>query len=64
MIGLFQTFLKGNVSAAQDNSRIGATVVMPFQRRHAIKVAYLTSLRTELGSDADQLLVSYQVLVN
>lgn len=50
--------------AGQDNSRVGATIVVPFRRRHAIKVACLTSLRTELGSDADQLLVSYQVLLN
>lgn len=48
--------------AEQANSRIGVTVVVPFLRRQAIKLAYLTALRTELGSDADQLLVSYQVL--
>jgi len=57
-----QTIAGEEQVAVQDNSRIGATVVVPFQRRHAIKVAYLTGLRTELGSDADQLLVSYQVL--
>lgn len=50
--------------AAQDNSRIGATVVLPFRRRHAIKLAYLTALRNELGSDSNQALVSSQVLFN
>lgn len=49
--------------AMHDNSRIGATVVVPFQRRHAVKIAYFTAWRTEVGSDADQLLVSYQVLL-
>ena len=50
--------------AKQDNSRVGATIVLPFARRHAIKLAFLTALRTELGSDSNQALVSYQVLLN
>ena len=49
-------------TVAQDNSRIGATVAVPFKGRHAVKIGYFMGLRTELGSDADQLLVSYQVL--
>lgn len=50
-------------SAAQDNSRIGATVAVPFAGRHAVKIGYFTGLRTELGSDSSQILVSYQVLL-
>jgi hypothetical protein len=49
-------------TVAQDNSRIGATVAVPFAGRHAVKIGYFTSLRTELGSDSDQFLVSYQAL--
>ena len=49
-------------TVAQDNSRIGATVAVPFAGRHAVKIGYFTGLRTELGSDANQFLVSYQVL--
>jgi hypothetical protein len=48
----------------QDNSRIGATVAVPFGGRHAVKLGYFTGLRTELGSDSNQLLVTYQVLLN
>jgi hypothetical protein len=50
-------------SVTQDNSRVGATVAVPFGGRHAVKIGYFTGLRTELGSDANQLLVSYQVLI-
>jgi hypothetical protein len=50
--------------AVQDNARIGATLAVPFEGRHAVKIGYVTSLRTELGSDSDQLLVSYQVLLD
>jgi len=49
--------------ATQDNSRIGATLAVPFGGRHAVKIGAFTGLRTELGSDANQLLVSYQVLL-
>jgi hypothetical protein len=48
----------------QRNSRIGGTVVVPFKRRHAIKVGFATGLFTEFGTDFDQYLVSYQVLLN
>jgi hypothetical protein len=58
-----QTIRGEEQDATQDNSRIGATLAVPFAGRHAIKIAYLTALRTELGSDANQLLVSYQVLL-
>jgi hypothetical protein len=47
----------------QSNSRVGAMVVVPFGGRHAIKLGYFVGVRTEFGSDFDQLLVTYQVLV-
>lgn len=46
----------------QRNSRIGGTLVVPFRGRHAVKVGYSTSLRTDFGTDFDQFLVSYQTL--
>jgi len=49
-------------TVAQDNSRVGATVAVPFGGRHAVKIGYFTGLRTELGNDSNQILVSYQVL--
>ncbi len=45
------------------NSRVGAMVVFPFKGRHALKFGYFLGVRTEFGSDFDQLLVSYQVLI-
>ena len=50
-------------AVAQNNSRIGATVAVPFGGRHAVKIGAFTGLRTELGSDSNQLLVTYQALV-
>ncbi len=47
----------------QQNSRIGGTLVVPFKGRHAIKLGYATGIFTEFGSDFDQYLVSYQVLI-
>jgi hypothetical protein len=46
------------------NSRIGAMVVVPFKGRHAVKVGYFRGVRTAFGSDFDQFLLSYQVLLN
>lgn len=51
-------------TVAQDNSRIGATIAVPFKGRHAVKIGYFTGLRTKLGGDTNQLLVSYQALLN
>jgi hypothetical protein len=48
----------------QRNSRIGGTIVVPFLGRHAIKVGYSFGAITEFGTDFDQLVVSYLVLLN
>lgn len=48
----------------QHNIKIGGTVVIPFAGRHAIKVGYANGVKTKYGSDFDQFLVTYQVLLN
>lgn len=50
-------------SDLQRNGRIGATVVYPFGRRHAIKVGYSTGTVTESGGDFDTFLASYNLLL-
>jgi hypothetical protein len=46
----------------QRNSRLGATVVVPFGGRSAIKAGYSTGVFTESGGDFQVFLVSYQML--
>jgi hypothetical protein len=46
----------------QRNSKIGATVVVPFRGRHAIKVGYSRGVVTEFGEDFRQLLLSYSLV--
>jgi hypothetical protein len=46
----------------KQNSRIGATLVVPFKGRHAVKLGYATGIFTEFGTDFDQYLVTYQML--
>lgn len=43
----------------QENSRIGATLLFPFQHRHAVRFAFSTGLTTESGSDFDSVSLSY-----
>jgi hypothetical protein len=62
-IGGRQTIGGDELVDVQSNSRIGGMVVVPFGGRHAIRVGYFFGVRTEFGSDFDQLLVTYQVLV-
>jgi hypothetical protein len=47
----------------QRNARVGGTLVLPFRRRHAIKLGYSSGILAETGSDFDQALVTYQVLL-
>jgi hypothetical protein len=47
----------------QQNARIGATLVVPFLGRHALKFGYSAAARTRYGSDSRQGLVVYQVLL-
>lgn len=48
----------------QSNSRIGGTLVKPLSRRQVIKLGYATGVRTRFGTDFDQFLLSYQILLN
>ena len=43
----------------QENSRIGATFVMPFKRRHALRIAASIPLKTSAGGDFDTLTMAY-----
>lgn len=43
----------------QRNSRLGATALFPFKRRHAIRAAYSTGIVTESGGDFQNVSLSY-----
>ena len=58
-----QTIGGNRLVDVQHNSRVGGMVVVPFRGRHAIKVGYFIGARTEFGSDFDQFLVAYQVVI-
>jgi hypothetical protein len=47
----------------QKNVRMGATLAIPFHTRHAVKLGYSTAARTRFGSDSEQVLVSYNLLL-
>ena len=42
-----------------ENSRIGATIAYPFNRRHVLKLAFSTGLTIESGGDYDSVLLGY-----
>jgi len=46
----------------QRNSRLGATIAVPFGGRHAVKVGYSTGVVTESGGDYKMFLVTYQMI--
>lgn len=55
-----RTTVSGVVRAdLQRNSRLGATVVIPFKRRHAVRLGYSTGLVTESGGDFDTISLNY-----
>lgn len=47
----------------QRNVKVGATIVIPVRRRHAIKLGYAVGAITHKGDDFNQFLASYQVLL-
>ena len=59
-----QTIGGNRLRDVQRNARIGATLVVPFAGRHAIKIGYATGTITNYGTDFDQFFLSYQVLLN
>ena len=62
-IGGRQTIGGNELVDLKSNSRIGATVVVPFAGRNAIKLGYSVSMRTRYGGDSNQLLVAWQHLL-
>ena len=44
----------GSSSTSRRNSRIGGTVVVPFEGWHAVKIGYAKGLFTEFGTDFEQ----------
>lgn len=48
----------------QRNSRLGATLVFPFDRRFALELGYSTGVVTTSGGDFDTILVSLSTLVS
>jgi len=58
-----QTIGGEQLSDVQRNIKIGGTFVVPFAGRHAIKIGYANGAVTKYGSDFDQFLVTYQVLL-
>lgn len=58
-----QTIDGNRLSDTQSNSKLGATLVIPFGGRHAIKLGYANGTKTRFGDDFDQWLVAYQVVL-
>jgi hypothetical protein len=48
----------------QQNARLGATISVPIRGRHSVKIGYAAGVVTEFGTDFNQFLVTYQVLLN
>ena len=46
-------------SDLQRNSRVGGTVLFPFKRQHAIRIAYSAGVVTESGGDFNRISLSY-----
>ena len=63
-LGGRQTIGENELGDVQGNVKIGGTLVVPFAGRHAIKLGYANGAVTKYGNDFDQLLISYQVLLN
>jgi hypothetical protein len=60
-----QQTIEGNrLDDAQRNMKIGGNIVVPFLRRHAIKFGYAHGAITRYGNDFNQILLSYNVLIN
>jgi hypothetical protein len=59
-----QTIGDNRLGDLQRNIKIGGTLVVPFRGRHAIKLGYANGTVTKFGTDFNQFLLSYQVLLN
>ena len=58
-----QTIGGNQLDNEQRNLKVGGTLVIPFMRRHAIKIGYANGVIIRYGSDFDAFLVSYQVAI-
>lgn len=58
-----QTIGGERLEDVQQNTKVGATIVIPFAGRHAVKIGYATGAVTKYGADFDQFLMTYQVLL-
>jgi hypothetical protein len=58
-----QTIAGEPLKNSQRNLKVGGTLAIPFQHRHAIKIGYANGVITRYGEDFDQVLISYQVLL-
>jgi hypothetical protein len=47
----------------QNNVKLGGTLVVPFLKRHAIKIGYADGIYTRFGNDFNQFIVSYTVVL-
>jgi hypothetical protein len=59
-----QTIEGTELEDVQQNSRVGGTLAFPFGGRHALKFGFAVGVFADFGTDFDQYLVSYQVLLN
>ena len=57
-----QSIAGDKLTDLQSNSRLGATIVVPFRGRYAVKVGYSTGARTRYGADFNQFLVTLNML--
>jgi len=58
-----QTIDGNTLRDKQNNVKIGGTVVLPFLKRHAIKIGYADSIITRFGNDFSQFIVSYNLVL-
>lgn len=54
------TAVNGQRNASISNARASAVLRVPVARGHALKLAYVTGLRTNLGADFDTIQLAYQ----
>ena len=47
----------------QNNVKLGGTLVVPFLKRHAIKIGYADGIVTRFGNDFNQFIVSYTLFL-
>jgi len=47
----------------QNNVKLGGTLVVPFLKRHAIKIGYVDGIYTRFGNDFNQFILSYNLVL-